>query len=101
MDVKSLDRRAQTPDDLAGPEGVAQNRYPAVPRLTNRTKRIAGVGLLVGVQSTVRKVAFEHGIGGFRGGFQAEGPGFPLLRLGGVAPTFWGGGGENHPPLCR
>src|SRR5712664_1276696 len=66
VDVKRLNRRSYPPDDFAGPERLAQQRHPAVFRLANRAKRVAGVGRLVCVQPALRQVAFERGIGGLR-----------------------------------
>src|SRR5690349_10910791 len=67
VDIKFLDRRAQTPDDLARPERFTQDRYPAVLWFADSTKRVATIGLLVGIQPVPGKVAFESGICRLRG----------------------------------
>src|SRR6266481_7657650 len=50
VDVKWLNRRPHPADDFAGPERLAQQRHPAVFRLANGAKRVAGVSRLVRVQ---------------------------------------------------
>ena len=81
MDVKLLGRRAHAPDHFAGPKRLAQDCYPAVFRLADRAKCVARVSLLVGIQATLRKVAFESGIGGLRGASRAEAKCFALEAL--------------------
>src|SRR5260370_297231 len=43
VDVKSLYRGAQPPDDFTGPQRLGQERHPAIFRLAYRAKRIADV----------------------------------------------------------
>src|SRR5712691_430805 len=66
VDVKRLNRRPQSPDDFAGPERFAQQSHPAVFRLANGAKRVAGVRRLVRVQPALREVAFERGVNRLR-----------------------------------
>src|SRR5229473_69874 len=66
VDVKRLNRRPQSPDDFAGPERFAQQSHPAVFRLANSAKRVAGVRRLVRVQPALREVAFERGVNRLR-----------------------------------
>src|SRR5690349_1357417 len=76
VDIKSLDRRAHPPDNFTGPERLAQNCYPAIFRLADRAKRVPRVGLLVGVQASLRKVAFQRGVRCLRGVSRADAKGF-------------------------
>src|SRR5437899_11834011 len=62
VDVKSLYRGAQPPDDFTEPQRVAQERHPAIFRLAYRAKRIADVGLLLSVQSAFRSVRVKRRI---------------------------------------
>src|SRR2546421_12699865 len=72
VDVKFLDRRPHPPDNFAGPESFAQNCHPAILWLADRAKCVARIGVLVGVQAALRKVALERGIGGFHNASPAE-----------------------------
>src|SRR5579859_1670217 len=81
VDVKSLDRRSNPPDNLARPQTVAQNGYPTIFRLADRAKCVARIGLLIGVQAALRKVAFPRSIGGLRCVSRADAEGFSLETL--------------------
>src|SRR5215469_3324343 len=81
VDVELLDRRAHAPDHFAWPKRLAQNRHPAVLRLTDRAKRVPRVGLLVSIQTASRKIAFEFCVGGLGGAPRAETKGFALEAL--------------------
>src|SRR5438093_9985928 len=64
MNVKWLNRRAHSTDDLAGPERLGQQGHPAVLRFANRAKCVAIVRLLIRVQAALRQIALKCGIGG-------------------------------------
>src|SRR5207344_2339475 len=59
VDVKGLHRRADSSNDLAGPERRAEERHPAVLRFTHGAKGITLVSGLISIDSSLRQITLK------------------------------------------